>query len=131
MKRYKKFKIHSKKAKPKYYDFYVKKKRTKNGKAQFCKKKRIFRFRIISWDLVGSPGISEAKMKIIEAQVKDLQLRFPYHEIVGVQIQTDPDTIHLICKGKDIDEDNVVAELMPSPYSVYRREFGDGLSGDN
>lgn len=119
----KKIKIHFKKAKPQYHDFYVKKKRTKNGRAQFCKRKRRFKFRFITWDVVSSPSISEAKMKIIESQAKDLHLRFPYHEIVGIQLPDDPDNVHLVCKGKDMEEDSV--ELIPCPYSIHRRIFGD------
>ncbi len=102
MKRCKKIKIHFKKAKPTYLDFYIKKKRTKNGRAQFCKKKRIFRFKIITWDLVSSPSLSNAQLKMTNDASKSLQEKFPEHQVFQVRGLVEGEIINIM-KGVDIE----------------------------
>jgi len=92
-------KIHFKKAKPKYHKFYIKKKKTKNGKSLFCKKIKKFFFRFVTFDVVNSPAIGNAKMKIIEEHAKDYSLRFPTHEILAVQSEN-PDNVFIVAKGR-------------------------------
>ena len=53
-------KLYFKKGKPIYHKFYIKKKKTKNGKTLFCKKFKKFFFRWVNWDVVSSPGLISA-----------------------------------------------------------------------
>lgn len=53
-------KLHFKKGKPIYHKFYIKKKKTKNGKNIFCKKIKKLFFKWVDWDNVSSPGLRHA-----------------------------------------------------------------------
>lgn len=95
-------KLHFKKAKSKYHKFYVKKKRTKNGRAQFLKKKFRFTFKVITYDLVASPSLNSAQLKMANDASKSLQEKFPEHQVFQVRGLVEGEIINIM-KGVDIE----------------------------
>lgn len=91
-------KIHFKKAKPKYYKFWAKKKKTKNGRVLFYKKKIIFNFKIITFDNVASPSLNYAQRKSIDRVSKSLKEKFPEHQIIQIR-GLEKDKVINIMKG--------------------------------
>lgn len=113
-------------ASKRFYKFYVKKKTTKKGRAEFIRKKVRIRIRIITWDMASSPSLNCAKLRMVESEAEILQEKFPEHEIVAVQMQNQ-DEVFLICKGKEIEDDEEdTIELIPSPYGMALRGIVDG-----
>ena len=93
-------KLHFKKAKPKYHKFWIKKKRTKNGRAYFSKKKIRFSFKIITFNIVFSPSLNHSQEKKINMVSENLKEKFPKHEIIQVRGLVKDEVINII-KGVD------------------------------